>query len=78
MINIQKGDYDKPFPIMRVQLILVVFKMSQLAIIIFSCSFFVGVLWLICVRDIQDWDNLSYYDVYNLDLSFIETEDYGF
>ena len=65
MININNGDYDKPFPIMRVQLILVVFKMSQLAIIIFSCSYFVGIMWLIFVRDMQDWDNLSLFDVYN-------------
>lgn len=50
--------------------------MSQLAIIIFSCSYFLGIMWLICVRDIQDWSNLSLFDVYSGDSSFIL--DYGF
>ena len=54
------------------------FKISQLVVLIFSCSFFLGIFWIIITRDILEWENSENYDVYNQKESFYSFESYGF
>lgn len=38
--------------------------MVSIVFIIFALSFFLGIFWLIYVRDIQNWQNIEFYDVF--------------
>src|ERR1700733_10523858 len=63
MMSNKKLDNTK---IMRQTLILYCFKIFRLILILFTISYFIGVLWLKFIKDIEKEDN--FYTVYNLDL----------
>ena len=78
-LNITTRAYqDESFPILRIQLLIISFKITQLVVLILSCSYFLGIFWIVICRDIMDWQNIETYDVYNQYLSFYSNEDYEF
>ena len=75
-VNVTKPFQDEGIPILKVQLLVISFKITQLVVLILSCSFFLGIFWIIICRDIFDWENTEDYDVYNQSNSFYSY--YGF
>lgn len=59
-----KNDNDFDFPIMRVIMVVHTYNLFSIIIIIFAISYFLGIFWLIYVRDLEDWQNMDVYDVY--------------
>ena len=53
-----------------------IFKISKLIAIIFSLSYFFGVIWHIIIKDIIPWDNLGSTDVYNEHVTFYTYDQY--
>lgn len=47
-------------------------------LIIFSCSYFLGILWFIICKDFFEWENHNDIDVYREYNTFYTLEDYGF
>ena len=43
------------FPIMNVILIVHTYQLFTIVMIIFAISYFLGILWLIYIRDIEEW-----------------------
>ena len=56
---VKKNDHLFNFPIMKVIIIVHVYNLFRIVIVIFAISYFLGIFWLIFVRDIQDWHNIS-------------------
>ena len=54
------------------------YEILALIIIIFSTSFFFGILWHIFVHDFESWKYRTLYDVYHGYLTFYTYPDYGF
>mmetsp|Transcript_38858 Transcript_38858/g.59061 ORF Transcript_38858/g.59061 Transcript_38858/m.59061 type:complete len:195 (+) Transcript_38858:2050-2634(+) len=50
---------------MRALLIVQFYRIIQLVILIFACSYFFGLLWHIIVKDFEDWANVTVIDVHN-------------
>ena len=78
MKNIAENNYGQPYPIRKALLIVQFYKIVQLVIIIFACSYFLGIFWHIIVKDLEDWENVQFGDVYNGYYTFYTLPDYGF
>jgi len=61
---------------MRALLIVKFYRIFQLVIIIFACSYFLGIIWHIFVKDFMDWENVPVIDVYNGYYTFYTWESY--
>ena len=63
---VKQNDHLFYFPIMKVILIVHLYNLFRIVIVIFAISYFLGIFWLIFVRDIQDWQHVSQdkYDVF--------------
>lgn len=60
------NDNEFHFPIMKVLIIVNLYNLVSLITIIFTTSYFLGIFWLIFVRDIEEWHNMGpwSWDVY--------------
>ena len=54
------------------------YEIFALIIIIFTISYFFGVIWIIITKDIENWQYLSHFDVYQGYQSFYGYDGYGF
>lgn len=69
--NIARND-ETPYPIMYVLTIVQFYKIFQLVLLIFACSYFLGILWHIYTKDLSGWETHATIDVYNqLDTFYI-------
>lgn len=66
------------YPIIKALLTVKAFEIGRLIFIIFTCSYFLGILWYIFVHDFQDWENPWLIDVYNDYDTFYTHEGYNF
>ena len=64
------------YPIMLALQLVKAYEIIALVIIIFSTSFFFGILWHIFVHDVENWKSRTSYDVYNGYLTFFTYPDY--
>jgi len=62
--NIARND-ETPYPIMFVLTIVQFYKIFQLVLLIFACSYFLGILWRIYTKDLSGWESHQMIDVYN-------------
>lgn len=62
--NIARND-ETPYPIMFVLTIVQCYKILQLVLLIFACSYFLGILWHIYTKDLSNWETHEMIDVYN-------------
>lgn len=74
----QKNDHDFNFPIVFVIMVVHVYSLFSIIVTIFAISYFLGIFWLIFVRDIEDWQNISIFDVYQGYVTFYTYPDYSF
>ena len=74
--NIKQGNENSNYPIMRALLIVQFYRIVQLVIIIFGCSYFLGIFWHIIVKDLETTEP-SLNDVFNGGLTFYTYPDYG-
>ena len=63
---------------MNVIIIVHTYKLFTIVMIIFAISYFLGIFWLIYVRDIESWEYMTIYDVYYGYSTFYSLPDYGF
>jgi hypothetical protein len=59
-----RNDNTFSFPIMNVIILVHTYKLFTIVMIIFAISYFLGIFWLIYVRDIESWEYMTIYDVY--------------
>lgn len=52
---VQKNDHDFNFPIVFVIMVVHVYSLFSIIVTIFAISYFLGIFWLIFVRDVEDW-----------------------
>lgn len=64
MEAVHQNDNDFYFPIMKVIIAVNVYNLFSIIIIIFTISYFLGIFWLIFIRDLEDWRDMDSYDVY--------------
>lgn len=76
--SVVANDNEFSFPIMRVIMAVHTYNLFSIIIVIFTISYFLGIFWLIYVRDIEDWQNPGTYDVYYGYRTFYSLEKYGF
>lgn len=53
--SVIKNDNEFSFPIMKVIIIVHTYNLFSIIVVIFTVSYFLGIFWLIFVRDYQDW-----------------------
>lgn len=70
------GDDSFNFPIMRVIFIIHFYNLFSIIMVIFTISYFLGIFWLIIVRDIQEWKEMEMFDVYQGYKSFYVVYDF--
>lgn len=77
--NIRNGNHGDLFayPILNALLIVQFYRVLQLVIIIFACSFFLGIFWHIYIKDVETTYPLLQ-DVYHGSNTFYRLEDYRF
>ena len=73
--NLRKNN-NKSYPIMRALLLVQFYRIFQLVIIIFACSYFLGIVWHIIVKDFEDWEQVGSVDVHNGYETFYTWESY--
>jgi len=73
--NLKKNN-NESYPIMRALLIIQFYKIIQLVIIIFSFSYFLGIVWHIIVKDFEDWEKVDNYDIFNGNKTFYTWDSY--
>ena len=72
---IQNAD-EWNYPIVRSILIVKAFEIGKIIFIIFGCSYFLGIVWLIFCQDVENWKSHNMIDVYNGKETFYTFEDY--
>lgn len=75
---VKDNDHYFNFPIVFVILVVHIYKLFSIVTIIFAISYFLGIFWLIFVRDIEDWKNNTIFDVYMGYSTFYSFPGYGF
>lgn len=76
--SVIKNDNEFSFPIMRVIIIVHTYNLFSIIVVIFTVSYFLGILWLIIIRDYQNWQNMEMYDVHQRYKTFYTQPGYGF
>ena len=76
--NLKEQNYQVGHPILKGLLIIQGYKIFQLVMIIFSCAYFLGLIWHIITKDLIDWRNVQPIDVYQGNVTFYTWPDYGF
>lgn len=54
-----RNDNEFYFPIMRVIIAVNIYNLFSIIIIIFTISYFLGIFWLIFIRDFEDWKYMA-------------------
>ena len=75
--NIRKGN-DENYPTMKIMYMVQIYKILLIVLVIFSCSYFLGLMWLIVCKDIYPWEEHTGIDVYKGTDTFYTYEGYGF
>lgn len=55
-----RNDNEFHFPILKVLVIVNFYNLFSIITIIFTISYFLGIVWLIYIRDIEEWRNVAY------------------
>ena len=72
-----RSNSNKTYPIVRAILLVQFYRIFQLVIVIFACSYFLGIFWHILIKDFQDWQLVQAVDVFNNYATFYTWEDYN-
>lgn len=72
-----KHDIEKSYPTLKIIHIVQYYKIFQLILLIFACSYFLGILWHIYAKDLSDWENHTSIDVYHGNLTFYTKPGYN-
>ena len=73
---IQENDTEYTYPLLFSLMMVKYYEIFALIVIIFSLSYFFGTLWHMYIKEIENWKNMQYYDVFQGYKTFYTLEEY--
>jgi hypothetical protein len=71
-------NFSYHYPLMMIIKTTYIYKIFQVVVTVFACSFFYAIFWRIYTHSVIDWLNNDVQDVYNDFETFYSYPDYGF